>query len=221
MQIDPAELSSRDAYFAMISTIVPRPIAFVTSMNEAGVVNLAPFSYFNGVCSRPLLVSICIGHRRYGGELVKKDTLRNIEATGEFVIHIPPEEIAQQVNQSSAEYPPEVSELAAVGLTGVPSDVVKVPRIAECPIAFECKLEQVLMLGRPKALTGMVIAEVVRIHIDDAVWDPARQMVDIDKLRPLSRLGGSWYGRTREAFSIPRPDWASKGVADQNAGGKT
>ncbi len=215
--IDPQGLSGRDAYFAMISTIVPRPVAFVTSMNANGVVNLAPFSYFNGVCSKPMMVSICIGHRKLDGELVKKDTLRNIEASGEFVVHIPREDMAPQVNQCSAEYPPEVSELEAVGLTAVASDVVAPPRIAECPIAFECVLDQVIMLGRPRALTGMVIGEIVRIHMDDAVLDADSGRVDIDKLRPLSRLGGSWYGRTREAFSIPRPDWQTKGVADPGA----
>ena len=133
------------------------------------------------------------------------------------MIHIPTEELAPQVNQSSAEYPPEVSELEAVGLTPVASDLIRPPRIAECAVAFECKLDQVIMLGRPRALTGMVIGEIVRIHLDDAVLDPSSGMVDVAKLRPLSRLGGSWYGRTREPFSIPRPDWQAKGVADPGA----
>lgn len=217
MYLDPADLSSRDLYFTMISTIVPRPVALVTTVSPAGVVNVAPFSYFNGVCAMPPLISLCIGHRRYNGELRKKDTLANIEATGECVVHIPSEELAAQVNQSSAEYPPDVSELAELGLTAEPADLVAPPRLLECPIALECKLERVLMLGRPKALTGMVIAEVVRFHIDDRVWDAQRGMVDVERLRPLSRLGGSWYGRTREPFSIPRPDWAARGVKDDSS----
>ncbi len=209
---DPTAMRGRDIYFLMIGTIVPRPIAWVSSLDAAGTLNLAPFSYFNGISSRPPLISLSIGHRKFGGELVKKDTLRNIEATGEFVINIPGEELAAQVNQSSAEYPPDVSELSEVGLTTVPSEIVKPPRVAECRVAMECKLERVVMLGKPRALNGLVIAEVVRWHVDDAIWDADAAMVDVERLKPLSRLGGSYFGKTREPFSIPRPDWAAKGV---------
>ncbi len=209
---DPAQLRGRDIYLLMIGTIVPRPIAFVTSLNDAGVLNVAPFSYFNGISSRPPLVSLSIGHRKLDGELVKKDTLRNIEASGEFVINIPSEDLAAQVNQASAEYPPDVSEVSETGLSTLPSEVVAPPRIAQCRVAMECKLEQVVMLGRPKALNGLVIGEVVRWHIDDSVWDAAASAVDIETLRPLSRLGGSSFGKTREPFSLPRPDWAAKGI---------
>ena len=210
--LDPADLSGRDTYFLMIGAIVPRPIAFVTTINEEGVVNLAPFSYFNGVTSKPPLISMSIGHRKLDGALVKKDTLRNIEANGEFVVHIPHEALAAQVNDSSAEFPPDVSELSKVGLTAVPSDIVKPPRIKECRIAMECKLEQVVMLGKPKPLNGLVIGEVVRWHIDDSVWNGEKGRVDVQRLQPLSRLGGSSFGRTRGDFSLPRPDWATKGV---------
>jgi flavin reductase (DIM6/NTAB) family NADH-FMN oxidoreductase RutF len=209
---DPKEMRGRDIYFLMIGTIVPRPIAFVTSMNEAGVVNLAPFSYFNGISNRPPLISISIGRRKLDGEVVKKDTLRNIEQTGEFVVNIPSEALAEQVNQSSAEYPPETSELQEVGLTAIPSDLVAPPRLAECHVAMECKLDQVVMVGKSRPVNALVIGEVVRWHVADSVWDQARKQVDIDLLRPLSRIGGSSYGRTREPFALPRPDWAIKGI---------
>lgn len=210
--LDPATMRGRDVYFLMIGTIVPRPIAFVTTRSAAGVVNLAPFSYFSGVSNRPPLVSLSIGLRKLDGALVKKDTLRNIEETGEFVINIAGEDLAPQVNQSSAEYPPEISELDATGLATIASDVVKPPRLAACMVAMECKLERVVMLGRPTPSNGLVIGEVVRWHVDDSVWDARTGTADIERLRPLSRLGGSSYGRTREPFSIPRPDWAAKGI---------
>ena len=210
---DPANMRGRDIYMLMIGTIVPRPIAFITSINAEGVVNLAPFSYFNGITSKPPLISVSIGHRKIIGQLVKKDTLRNIEATGEFVVNIAHEELAKQLNQTSAEYPPDVSELSEVGLTTVASDVVSPPRVAQCRVAMECKLERVVMLGRPKPLNGLVIGEVVRWHVDDNAWDDEAQRVDIERLQPLSRLGGSSFGLTREPFSLPRPDWASKGFS--------
>ena len=210
---DPAQLNGRDTYFLMIGTVVPRPIAFVTTLNEDGSVNLAPFSYFNGVCNRPPLISICIGHRKFDGQIVKKDTLRNIEATGECVVHIPPEHLARAVNGSSAEFPPGESELDALGLQTVASDLVGPPRLIDCPVAMECKLERVVMLGSPRPSVGMVIAEIVRWHIADDVWDAQSGSVDVEKLKPLSRLGGSSYGTTRAPFSLPRPDWTAKGVA--------
>ncbi len=211
MIIDPKQASGKDMYFFMISAIVPRPIAFVSTKSAAGKTNLAPFSFFQGITSKPPLISVCIGHRRWDGKMVKKDSLRNIEETGEFVVNIVPEHLAPQVTQASAEYPPDVSEITETGLTPITSDVVKPPRIKECPINLECKLERVLMLGDPP-LTGMVIGEVVRIHVDESVWDAEGKVVDPEKLRPLSRLGGELYGKTREIFSLPRPDWQAKGV---------
>ncbi len=211
MIVDPAKASGKDLYFLMISAIVPRPIAWVSTQDKEGRTNLAPFSYFQGITSKPPLLSICIGHRRWRGEMVKKDTLRNIEETGEFVVNVATEALVREVNHSSAEYPPEESEIEAVGLTALPSDLVKPPRIKESPIHFECKLDRVILLGSPP-LTGLVIGEVVRFHIDDSVWNVEEAMVDAAKLKPLSRLGGEWWGATRDLFKLPRPDWAAKGV---------
>src|SRR5262245_26819747 len=129
MILDPAKSSVREVYLMLISSVVPRPIAFVSTRSAAGVTNLAPFSYFNGVSSKPPIVSVSIGYRRWRGAIVKKDTLRNIEETGEFVVNVATEALLAQVNQSSAEYPPDVSEISEVGLTPLPSDLVKPPRI--------------------------------------------------------------------------------------------
>lgn len=206
MIIDPAHAHSRDIYFLMISTIVPRPIAFVSTRSASGVDNLAPFSYFNGICSKPPMLSLSIGHRRWQGELVKKDTLRNIEETGEFVVNAATLPLLEKVNQSSAEYPPDVSEFEELGLTPLPSDLVKPPRVKESPVQMECRLHRVLMLGDPP-LNGLVIGEVVRFHVDDAIWDSARSMVDPEKLQPISRLGGTLYSTLGQILSLPRPDW--------------
>lgn len=208
MLIDPAQASTRDLYQLMISAIVPRPIAFVSTLNRSGIVNLAPFSYFNAVSSKPPLVSLSISKRRWQGALVKKDTWRNIEETGELVIHIGTEALVAPLNQCSAEYPPECSELEAVGLTPLASTRVRPPRLKESPIALECRLERIIELGA----VGLVIAEVLCFHVDEAVWDAERAGVDPEKLRPVARLGGSSYSKLGEVFSLPRPDWEGKGM---------
>ena len=206
MILDPQELRRRDMYFLMIGAIVPRPIAWVTTVSAAGSSNLAPFSYFNGVCSKPPLLSLCIGHRRWEGQLVKKDTLRNIEETGEFVVHVASEEFADLINASSAEFPPETSEIEELGLACVPSEVVAPPRLRDVPLAFECRRERVLMVGEPP-LTGLVLGQVVRFHVNERVWDEKTGRVDVRQLRPLARLGGEDWARLGEVERRPRPDW--------------
>ncbi len=206
MILDPQELRKRDIYFLMIGSIVPRPIAWVTTLSRDGVPNLAPFSYFNGVCSNPPTLSLCIGHRRWEGKLVKKDSLRNIEETGEFVVHVATEESADVINASSAEFPPETSEIEELGLECVPSEVVAPPRLSAAPLAFECRRERVLMIGEPP-LTGLVLGQVVRFHVSERVWDEKTGRVDVRKLRPLARLGGEEWARLGEIERRPRPDW--------------
>ena len=206
MQFDPKEASSKDIYGLMISAIVPRPIAFISTQSAQGVTNVAPFSYFNGVSSKPPLISVSIGHRRWEGKLLKKDTLRNIEETGEFVVNIVNEALLPAMNDSAAEYPPEVSELEALQIETVPSLKIKPPRVKLSPIQLECKLERVIMLGEP-AMNGLVIGEVIHIHIDDAIWDAAHSTIDPEKLRPVARLGGALYSTLGQLISLPRPEW--------------
>jgi len=204
MKIDPAQLSGSEAYRLMISAVVPRPIAFISSCDEDRNTNLAPFSYFNCVTSKPPLISVSIGQRKWGGERIKKDTLRNIEAVEEFVVNIATMPLIAKVNASSAEYPPGVSEIEAVGLTAEPSERVSVPRIAESPINLECRLHRVMMLGDAPQ-TGLIIGEVVYVHVDDSVWNAESGEVDPVRLSPLARLGGSLYGALGDITSIPRP----------------
>jgi flavin reductase (DIM6/NTAB) family NADH-FMN oxidoreductase RutF len=184
----------------------------VTTLSPDGVVNLAPFSYFQLVSAWPPLVSICIGQRQVNGVFVDKDTLRNIKDTGEFVVNVATEANIDAINQSSAEYGPEVSELAVLGLTALPGEVVKPPRVGESPIQIECRRERVIMLGHAPetgaaghGMTGMVIGEIVRVHVDDALWDAAAGMVDPGKLRPLARLGGALYAGLGEIHARQRP----------------
>lgn len=210
MRIDPAGVSARDLYKVLISAIVPRPVAWVSTLSLDGVANLAPFSFFSGVTSRPPMISLAIGSRAWNGEVVAKDTLRNIESTREFVVHATTESLADVANRSAAEFPPDVSEIAELGLTAAPSFKVKPPRILESPVALECVLDRVIRVGDPP-LTGLVLGIVVAIHVDDAVWNPAAGGVDYEKLRPASRLGGSFWGRAGDAFALERPDWKAKG----------
>jgi flavin reductase (DIM6/NTAB) family NADH-FMN oxidoreductase RutF len=207
---DPELMPARDFYRVMLSAIVPRPIAWVTTRSAAGVDNLAPFSYFNGVTSSPPTISISIGSRKWEEAVQFKDTLRNIEATREFVVHSATESLAELVNQSSEEFPPEVSEIETLGLEPVPSDRVKPLRLKACPVALECVLEQVVYLGDPP-LTGLVLGRIVLVHVEESVWDPESRSIDVTKLRPVSRLGGQLWAPVREVFKQERPDWKAKG----------
>lgn len=212
IEIDPSKASGKELYFLMISAIVPRPIAWISTKGKDGTTNLAPFSYFQGITSKPPMISVSIGHRRWNDETVRKDTLKNIEETGEFVVNVPTEEQGELVTLTSTEYAPGESEIEKAGLTTIPSDIVAAPRIKECPIHFECRLDQVVWCGKPKPVNGLVIAEVVKFHISESVWDAEKNWVDVEKLHPLSRLAGQLYGKTREVFEVVRPDWKAKGV---------
>lgn len=205
MKVDTAQLSGREAYRLMTSAVVPRPIAFISSRNADNATNLAPFSYFNLVTSNPPLISVSIGQRRWDGERVKKDTLQNIETVGEFVVNIATEALIGKVNASSAEYPPGVSEIEALGLEVLDSDKVSVPRLAESPINLECKLHQVIMVGDAPQC-GLVLGEVVFVHVADELWLPKTGEIDPVALAPIARLGGSLYSSLGQVTSLPRPN---------------
>lgn len=201
MIIDLEPLPTRERYAWMTATVLPRPIAFVSTASPEGVVNLAPFSYFNGVSSTPPVLSVAIGPKRGG---VPKDTIRNIEATGELVINVVPRAIAELMVKTSGDYDPEVSEFDVSGLTRVPSQLVRPPRVGECPIAFECRCLQVVKVGPPGMATSLVLAEVVLLHVSSDVLTDGR--VDPRKVDPVARLGGSLYATLGEVWSIERPE---------------
>jgi flavin reductase (DIM6/NTAB) family NADH-FMN oxidoreductase RutF len=196
--IDPREHAAREIYALMISAIVPRPIALTSTTDGAGRYNLAPFSYFMGVSSVPPILAISSVQRR-GGQ--KKDTLRNIEATGEFVVNIVTEAMAEAMNVTSTDFPHGYDEFTSSGLTPLPSERVAAPRVAESPIQMECRLERIIEVGRQPAY--LILGEVVLFHLSQEVLTDGR--VDVAKLKPVARLGGSDYAHVRDVFSLARP----------------
>jgi flavin reductase (DIM6/NTAB) family NADH-FMN oxidoreductase RutF len=201
MIVDPGATDTRNVYKLMIGVIVPRPIAFVSTLSADGVPNLAPFSFFTGVSANPPVIAFSPMIRPSDGR--KKDTLNNIEATREFVVNVVSEEIAEKMNLCSEEFPPEVDEFRVSGLTPVASDLVKPARVAESHVNMECRLVQVVHVS-PKPLGGsIVLGEVLRFHIDDALFDDFR--IDPAKLRAFGRMGGNTYARTTDRFELIRP----------------
>ena len=201
MIISPQEHDYRDIYKLMIGAIVPRPIAFVSTLSLEGILNLAPFSFFTGVSANPPVV--CFSPMIRGSDGKKKDTLNNIETTREFVVNIVSEDFAVQMNICSTEFPPEVDEFQQSGLTPISSDLVKAPRVKESKINLECKLLQVVHVS-PKPLGGsLVLGEVLCFHVADELWEDYR--IDPDKLKPIGRMGGPTYTRTTDRFDLVRP----------------
>jgi flavin reductase (DIM6/NTAB) family NADH-FMN oxidoreductase RutF len=196
--IDPSDRSAREVYALMISAIVPRPIALVSTADGQGGRNLAPFSYFMGVASAPPVLAISTVSRRDGQ---KKDTLRNIEATGEFVVNVVSEPMAEAMNLSSGDFPYGQDEFEHARLTPVAGVRVAAPRVAESPVQMECRLERILEVGRQPAY--LILGEVLLFHVREDVMTEGR--IDVAKLRPVARLGGSDYAHVRDVFSMTRP----------------
>ena len=203
MLFDFAELPARDRYKLVTATVVPRPIAWVVTRDAAGVLNVAPYSFFNVFSSDPAVVGIGIGGRPAGS---LKDTAANIRATGQFVVCLVPEELAARMNVTAADFAPEVDEFAEAGLTAAPSARVAPPRIAESPVALECETFQLVPAGQHTIVLGTVLAMHVR---DDCVLDAARCYVDTPRLNLIGRMQApSWYARTADRFELARPGTA-------------
>jgi len=201
MHFSASDISSSIAYKLLVSTIVPRPIAFVTSISRDGVLNAAPYSFFNAMGSAPPVVALGFQPAEDGG---RKDTPANILETREFVVNLVDETMAVQMNQAAGSHAPDVDEVALTGLDTVPSFEVRPPRLKASPAAFECKL-----LDKTELSGGgvILIGEVLQFHIKDAAitgYDPLR--IDIDELAPIARLNGPHYARITDKFSIKRPD---------------
>jgi flavin reductase (DIM6/NTAB) family NADH-FMN oxidoreductase RutF len=201
MIVDPAAAGAQNTYKLMVGAIVPRPIAFVSTIDNAGVRNLAPFSFFTGVSANPPVIVFSPMIRPANSS--RKDTLHNIEATREFVVSVVSEDFVEAMNRTSAEYPPEVDEFEVSGLTPVASDLVRPPRVGESRVSMECRLVQVVHVS-PKPLGGsLVLGEVLRFHVDDAIFDDFR--IDPDQLKAIGRMGGPAYTRTTDRFNLERP----------------
>jgi flavin reductase (DIM6/NTAB) family NADH-FMN oxidoreductase RutF len=190
LEIKTDQLEWRDAYKLLQGSVLPRPIAFVSSQDENGNANLAPFSFFTVISANPMMV--CFSPMRRGTDGVKKDTLKNIESTNEFVINIVSEEFVQQMNDCATEFPSEVDEFDASGLTKVDSVAVKPSRVKESKVHLECVLDQVLHFGGEEAGSGsLVIGKVVHVHVDDDLYENGR--INSEKLNPVGRLAGATY----------------------------
>ena len=201
MKIDPQKISFNDVHKLMIGSIVPRPIAFVSTLSKEGQNNIAPFSYFNGVCSNPPTIMFAPARRGWDGK--EKDTLINIRDSNQFVINIVSESFAEQMVMCSTDFDPTVDEFEVSGLTPQPSNKVSPPRLLESKISFECELNQIVEIGETGPGSGfIVIGTVVLFHIDDDVYDDGRIL--LDKLEPLGRLAGNWYTRPSDTLKIIR-----------------
>jgi flavin reductase (DIM6/NTAB) family NADH-FMN oxidoreductase RutF len=205
LSIDPAEHEHRQIYKLMTGIIVPRPIALVSTMDHAGIANLAPFSFFNGIGSNPPTVLFCpvVRAEDGSGRDSRKDTLRNVEETGEFVVNIVSDAIAAQANATASEVPPEVDEFVLGGLTPIASVSVRPPRVAESPAQMECKLLQVVYTSRKPGGGVVVIGEVVRFHVREDLFHDFR--IDPDGLDAIGRMAGNTWVRTRERVELIRP----------------
>lgn len=201
ISIDPATQSDRENYKLLIGSIVPRPIALVTTLSMDGVLNAAPFSYFSIVASQPPMLSVSV-QRKQG---VMKDTARNAIETGAFVIHITDESIIHKVNETAANLPPSESEVSRANFTAIASETIVVPGLKEAKIRMECLLEQAIPLGGSgdQPACDLLIGRVVRFHLADDVYENG--YINPDKLNPISRMAGNYYARLGSRFSMERP----------------
>ncbi|MCH8799968.1 MAG: flavin reductase family protein [Chloroflexi bacterium] len=196
MIIDPLNFEGFNR--VLTGVIVPRPIAFVATVSADGVVNLAPYSFFNAVSYTTVVFS---SSRNVGNK--SKDTLRNIEETGEFVVNIVVDPIAEAMNATAAEYPEDVDEFEIAGLTHAPSQIVKAPRVAESPVNIECKLDQVVKIGSGEHEHGLVIGTILLMHVRDDIIDGHR--INQERLMATGRMAGNMYCRTSDRFEMVRP----------------
>ena len=202
MTIDPRTLSPRDAYNILVGAVVPRPIAFVTSMNDRNIVNAAPYSFFNALTGSPPLIMISVGRKK--GQM--KHTAENILRQKEFVVNLVTEELVDSMNISSADFPEGMSEIERVKLTLVAGTVVRTPRIAASKVSCECVLHKHFEIGTDP--TDLIIGEVVQFHVKDELY--SNGAIDQGKFRPIARMGGNFYSRTNDLFELERPLYEQK-----------
>ncbi|MBI4909504.1 MAG: flavin reductase family protein [Acidobacteria bacterium] len=206
MLVRPSEHDIRDVYKLLIGAVVPRPIGFISTTSRDGIRNLAPYSFFNAVCQNPPVVLFSSGIRAAAPgnpNERRKDSLRNVQETGEFVVNIVSEDFAEAMNAASGDYPFDVDEFEVSGLTPVRSELVTPCRVKEARVSMECKLMQTVMISDRPGGACLVIGEVVLLHVDDDIVDNYR--IDPGKLRAIGRMGGNTYTRTSDRFDLARP----------------
>ncbi len=202
MKIDPNTLTQQDASHLLTDIVVPRPIAWVSTVDQRGTFNLAPFSAYGMVSTQPMVIGFCVSTYRDGR---KKDTIRNVEAMREFVVNVVTEELAQAMNITSAPYASDVSEFNEARLTPHKADLVKAPLVADSPVSMECRVIQILEFGKAPAISSFILGEVLRVHIRDEYYDSHKNRVV--GLRAIGRLGGEQdlYCRGQDTFEMRRP----------------
>jgi len=200
--LDTREISARDTYRLLIGSVVPRPIGWVTTVSVDDVGNLAPFSFYMAATGNPPTVVLSTSMR--DGE--PKDTLRNVKEIPEFVLNVVSEDVAEAMNATSEEFPADIDELLAAGLTAVPSSRVRPMRVAEAPINMECRLVQLVPVGDPTTGSTLIIGEVLAWHVRDDIFDANRMRIRQDVLRAIGRMAGDGYCRTRDQFEMIRPN---------------
>lgn len=204
--IAPADLPQNDFYQFLIGSVAPRPIAFASTISAAGAVNLSPYSFFNLVSANPPMLVFSPTSR--GRDNSAKDTLRNVREVAEVVINICDYPLVEQLSLASAEYPAGVNEFGKAGLTEAKSDRVRPPRVAECPMALECVVEQLITLGDGPGHGNLVLCRVVQAHFREDILLEGKPGIDPHKFEAVSRLGGDWYSRLRPStlFTVARPN---------------
>ena len=202
MNVRPEQIPYRDFYRILLSSVAPRPIAWVSTLNN-GHLNLAPFSFFNAVSAKPPLLGFSPSLRLVDGHSAPKDTLRNIRETGEFVVNVVTFAVADAMNITSGEYGSSVDEFTLAKLNTRPSQVVRPPQVAESPVSFECKLNRIIDFGTEPPSGSLVIGEIVCVHLEESVLKEDRR--DPDTLDLIGRMGGVQYSRTTERFDLKRP----------------
>ncbi|MFP5276749.1 MAG: flavin reductase family protein [Acidobacteriota bacterium] len=207
MRFDLETAPANVAYKLLVGLVAPRPIALITSMDEHGRINAAPFSAYNYLCTDPPIIGVGVTDRP-GEERVPKDTARNIRRTGEFVVNVVTEDIAEQMNICATDFPHGVSEVEMAGLTTAPSQVVKPPRIAEAHAALECREHTTMEIGRSRIILGRVVS----VYVDDRFIDAEGPYVKAEELHAIGRMNGLGnYARTRDAFMViprvPYKEW--------------
>jgi flavin reductase (DIM6/NTAB) family NADH-FMN oxidoreductase RutF len=201
MNIDPTKQSFQENHKLMIGSIVPRPIAFVSTKSTNGILNLAPFSYFNGVCSKPPTIMFAPARRGYDG--LTKDTLNNIRSTKEFVVNLVSEEIVEPMVECATDYDKEIDEFKISNLTPIDSDKISSPRVKESKVSYECELNTIVEIGEAEPGAGfVVIGTIVMFHIQDDVYNDGR--IDLKALNPIGRLAGNSYTRVSDNFKVVR-----------------
>lgn len=207
----PNDLSIADFQFLMQGAVAPRPIAFASTINAKGEVNLSPFSYFNCFSSNPPI--LVFSPARRVRDNTTKHTLENVKEVPEVVVNVVSFGIVEQTSLASTEYEAGVNEFVKAGLTALKSELISPPRVAESPVQFECKVNEIKALGDGPGAGNMIICEVLKMHINDDILEKSGKFIDPNKIDLVSRLGGSWYGRAagEALFTIPKP-LATKGI---------